>query len=112
MLKTGICSIIFRQLGVEEIVCLVKKAGLDAVEWGGDVHVRPGDRVAAETARKATQDAGLDVSSYGSYYRVLDEKQVFEPSPRRRCDGIEALPFGAVVLRSFLRAARICEGRR
>ena len=81
MLKTGICSVTFRQLGVEEIANLVKKAGLDAVEWGGDVHVKPGNMAAAEAARKATLDAGLEVSSYGSYYRVLDEKeeQVFEP---------------------------------
>ena len=81
MFKTGICSITFRQFGVEEIVSLVKKAGLDAVEWGGDLHVKPGDIAAAETARKTTLDGGLEVSSYGSYYRVLDEneEQVFEP---------------------------------
>lgn len=81
MIKTGICSITFRQFGAEEIVKLVKDAGLDAIEWGGDLHVKPGDVAAAETARKATLEAGLDVSSYGSYYRVLDENedQVFEP---------------------------------
>jgi sugar phosphate isomerase/epimerase len=74
MMKTGICSITFRQFGIEKIVGLVKRAGLDAIEWGGDIHVKPGDLAAANTARKMTRDAGLEVSSYGSYYRVLEDE--------------------------------------
>lgn len=81
MIKTGICSITFREFDAEGIAKLVKGAGLDAIEWGSDVHVKPGDIAAAGVARKATLDAGLEVSSYGSYYRVLDENQdqVFAP---------------------------------
>jgi len=81
MLKTGICSVTFREAGIEEIANLAKLAELDAIEWGGDVHVKPGDMAAAGIARKATLDAGLEVCSYGSYYRVLNEKekQDFEP---------------------------------
>ncbi len=73
-MKTGICSVTFRQFDVPRIVDLVKKAGLDAVEWGGDIHVKPGDLAAATAAREMTRDAGLAVSSYGSYYRVLEEE--------------------------------------
>ena len=72
----------FRQLAVEDIVALAEKSGLSAIEWGGDVHVPPGDSAVAQTARKATLDAGLEVSSYGSYYRVLDGEgrpDAFEP---------------------------------
>jgi 3-dehydroshikimate dehydratase len=82
MMKTGICSITFRQFDVQQVVDLVKEAGLDAIEWGGDVHVPPGDLKAAQAARRATERAGLEVSSYGSYYRVLDkagQTENFEP---------------------------------
>lgn len=64
----------FRQLAPEQIVDLAGDAGLEAIEWGGDVHVPPGDtRRAAEVAR-LTSDAGLAVCSYGSYFRAgVDE---------------------------------------
>ena len=81
-MKTGICSITFRALSIEELVALVAKAGLDAVEWGGDVHVPHGDLDAASRAKRATLDAGLEVSSYGSYYSPLDADgapEAFEP---------------------------------
>lgn len=71
-MKTGICSITFRDLAAPELAGLVAKGGLDAIEWGGDVHVPPGDAAAAQLARKATADAGLETSSYGSYYSPLD----------------------------------------
>lgn len=45
--KTGLVSVTFRQKSVEEIAALTAEAGLSGVEWGGDVHVPPGDREAA-----------------------------------------------------------------
>lgn len=73
-LKTGVCSITFRKLSIEEVTQLTARAGLDAIEWGGDVHVPPGDLAAAELARRHTRESGLVVSSYGSYYRILDKE--------------------------------------
>ena len=73
-MKTGICSITFRQFGIAQVVGLAEKAGLDAIEWGGDVHVPTGDAVAAAEAKQRTLDAGLAVSSYGSYCRILDDQ--------------------------------------
>ncbi|HLR35614.1 MAG TPA: sugar phosphate isomerase/epimerase family protein [Tissierellales bacterium] len=70
MNKGGLCSITFRELSVNEIIELVKKAGLNGIEWGGDVHVPPGDFEKAKEVADATKKAGLDVVSYGSYYRV------------------------------------------
>lgn len=79
-MKTGLCSITFRQLTCRQLVDLVKQAGLDAIEWGGDVHVPPGNIAAAREAKKLTLDAGLTVSSYGSYYKVIDEKGAVQDS--------------------------------
>lgn len=70
MLYSGLVSVTFRQLSPQEIVDLVAQAGLDSIEWGGDVHVPHGDLSAARAIRKMTADAGLRVSAYGSYYRA------------------------------------------
>jgi len=70
MVIPGLVSITFRKLTPAEIVTLVKQADLPAIEWGGDVHVPHGDLHKARDVRRLTQDAGLAVAAYGSYYRV------------------------------------------
>ena len=70
---TGLTSISFRKLSVEEIIEITAKAGLDGIEWGGDVHVPAGDVETARTVREKTEAAGLKVLSYGSYYRLGTE---------------------------------------
>lgn len=70
MLRSGLVSITFRKLSVEEVISLVAQAGLEGIEWGGDIHVPHGDLERAKDVRARTVDAGLSVSSYGSYYRV------------------------------------------
>ena len=69
---TGLTSVTFRQLTVDEIIDLTAQAGLDGIEWGGDVHVPPASpELAAQVAEKCRQK-GLKVLSYGSYYRGSD----------------------------------------
>ena len=70
MIRAGLVSVTFRQLAVERIISLAAEAHLDGIEWGGDVHVRHGDTVAAAHAARATTEAGLAVAAYGSYYHV------------------------------------------
>ena len=70
---TGLTSISFRKLSVEEIIEITAKAGLDGIEWGGDVHVPAGDVETARAVREKTEAAGLKVLSYGSYYRLGTE---------------------------------------
>ncbi len=70
MITPGLVSITFRQLGPEAVVDLVVRAGLEAIEWGGDVHVPHGDRAAADRVGRLTRDAGLKVACYGSYFRL------------------------------------------
>ncbi|MFB5662819.1 sugar phosphate isomerase/epimerase family protein [Alteribacillus sp. HJP-4] len=61
---------------VEEIIELAGETKLDGIEWGGDVHVRPGNIEGAVKTAQLTREAGLVTSSYGSYYRV-GAKNVF-----------------------------------
>ncbi|BDZ40444.1 sugar phosphate isomerase/epimerase family protein [Microbacterium suwonense] len=69
-MRPGLCSVTFRQLTPEQIVPLAADAGLEVIEWGGDVHVPPGDVARAAQVARVTTDAGLAVCSYGSYFRV------------------------------------------
>ena len=82
MMKAGLCSITFRERCPADVAALAQRAGLDAVEWGGDVHVPAGNLKAAESVRCITTDAGLETAAYGSYYGVIDSDgmpQPFEP---------------------------------
>lgn len=81
MLHSGLVSITFRQLNVEETVELARVAGVEGIEWGADVHVPPGDMQRARQIKRLTENAGLKVSAYGSYYRLRrdqDEEHPFE----------------------------------
>ena len=69
MLRSGLVSVTFRQLSPREIVDLCAAVKLDAIEWGGDVHVPPGGLETAREIGKMTREAGLEVACYGSYYR-------------------------------------------
>lgn len=70
MINTGLASIALRKLSPDEIISLVRKCGLNGIEWGGDVHVPHGDISKARDVRKKTIEAGLKISSYGSYYFI------------------------------------------
>lgn len=76
MLKTGLVSVTFRQLAPADIVRIAAEAGLDAIEWGGDIHVPHGNLRTARKVAALTRDSGLEVTSYGSYYVVGREDQL------------------------------------
>ena len=79
MRQTGLLSVTFRNLPAEKIIELTTQAGLDGIEWGGDVHVVPGDLYTADKIRQATLDAGLVNFAYGSYYRAnCEPEMIFE----------------------------------
>ncbi|WPJ96956.1 sugar phosphate isomerase/epimerase family protein [Coraliomargarita algicola] len=77
MLYSGLCSISFRQLSIDALIDLCVKAKIDGIEWGGDVHVPPGDIELAQSVRTKTEAAGLKLCSYGSYYRCDTESGSF-----------------------------------
>ncbi len=69
-MKTGLVSITFRKLSPERIIELTAEAGLDGIEWGGDVHVPHGDIETANKVAELTRKNGLEILAYGSYYRA------------------------------------------
>ncbi|WP_217180904.1 sugar phosphate isomerase/epimerase [Streptomyces sp. AC495_CC817] len=75
-IRPGLCSVTFRALTPEQIIGLAAAAGLEAIEWGGDVHVPPGDAARAAQVARMTTDAGLAVASYGSYFRAGADEQL------------------------------------
>lgn len=82
MLMSGMTSVTFRHLPWHSVLEAAVRAGLSAMEWGGDIHVPPGNTALAEQVRDATAAAGLTVSAYGSYYRVgcsPDGEDTFSP---------------------------------
>ncbi|MCI8442783.1 MAG: sugar phosphate isomerase/epimerase [Provencibacterium sp.] len=72
---TGLVSVTFRELSPEEIIALAKEAGLEGIEWGGDIHVPAGEPDLARRVGEATRAAGLQVISYGSYYRLMAQEK-------------------------------------
>lgn len=78
MLYTGMVSVTFRGQSPRRIIELAKTAGLDGIEWGGDIHVPHGDTRTAEQVGRLTCQAGLSVPSYDSYYHAEEEELRFE----------------------------------
>ena len=66
----GLCSITFRDKTVDEVITLVKEAELDAIEWGSDIHVPETDYANAQEVATKMTAAGLQSSSYGTYYKL------------------------------------------
>ena len=69
-LRPGLVSVTFRKRAPENIVKLCRRAGLESIEWGGDVHVPHGDLSAARDVRRLTESENLRTAAYGSYYRA------------------------------------------
>lgn len=67
----GMTSVTFRKKSIDEVIKITNEAGLDGIEWGGDVHVPPGELFKAKEIAKKTREAGLQVLSYGSYHTLM-----------------------------------------
>jgi 3-dehydroshikimate dehydratase len=68
MISGGLVSVSFRKLNSSEIIELLKRSVLKAIEWGGDVHVPHGNYPEAKKVRTLCKDANIIIGSYGSYY--------------------------------------------
>jgi sugar phosphate isomerase/epimerase len=68
MIKSGLVSVSFRKLNIDKILEMCKKAQIDCIEWGGDIHVPHGNIALAEKVARMSNDAGIEIAAYGSYY--------------------------------------------
>ncbi|WP_326769612.1 sugar phosphate isomerase/epimerase [Streptomyces sp. NBC_01591] len=68
--RPGLCSVTFRRLPAAEVARRAADAGLEAVEWGADVHAPPTEPDTVRAAREASGRYGLTCCSYGSYFRA------------------------------------------
>ena len=84
-IKSGLVSVTFRALPPLEILDLVSAAGLEAIEWGGDIHVPVGEYALAAAIGRQTRARGLAIPTYGSYYRAgLDQIGSAAAKPQNR----------------------------
>ena len=70
MFVTGLTSISFRNLSVDEIIRLTRESGLKAIEWGSDIHAPKDNAPLLKDIREKMERAGLYTSSYGTYFRI------------------------------------------
>jgi sugar phosphate isomerase/epimerase len=70
MFKTGVVSVSFRQLSVDEVIRCTKEAGLSHIEWGSDVHAPYDDPEKLAYIAKAQEEAGIVCPSYGTYFKL------------------------------------------
>ena len=66
--RIGFTSTTFKKKTVAEVVEIAKKAGVRYVEWGENYHVNSIDD--AKAAKALCDEAGIEICSYGSYYRA------------------------------------------
>lgn len=74
MVRGGLSSVSFRNANPELIIAHAKKHSLGGIEWSADTHVPHGDLKQAERLMMATLRAGLTISAYGSFYRLIGER--------------------------------------
>lgn len=72
---TGLCSVTFRHLKVDEIIDFATKAKLSRIEWGSDIHVPSGNYEIAKEVALKMEEANLVTSAYGSYYKLGDSEE-------------------------------------
>ena len=74
-MKTGLCTIAFRDRPFEAVLDLAVEAGFDGVEpWGKPDHTPdPFDADIVKRAAEAVQSRGLEVAQYGSYANPTDD---------------------------------------
>ena len=54
-MKCGMTSVTFRNKSIEEITDIATKAGLEVIEWGGDIHCPPSNKELIKEAAEKTK---------------------------------------------------------
>ena len=83
-MNSGLVSISFRKKSIKELIKATKDAGLEYIEWGGDVHIPMGNIKLARQVRKQMHGAGLKCASYGSYFGLMYHCDEHFPLPFKK----------------------------
>lgn len=70
MNNIGLTTVTFRNLSREEICKIADENDARLIEWGGDIHLPPGDKKAEAEVVSLSKRYNLTPLSYGSYFRV------------------------------------------
>ena len=68
--KLGLVSVSFRKYSPEEIIIAAKKAGLECIEWGSDIHAPAGDTDKLKNIAELQKKHGISCCSYGTYFTL------------------------------------------
>ena len=68
--RLGLCSVTFRKKSAAEVIEIAKRAGVEYIEWGGDIHVT--SREDARLVKSVCDNENIKISSYGSYFNCID----------------------------------------
>ncbi len=74
MLKVGLVSVSFRNHSPKEIIKAVKEAGLNAIEWGSDIHAPCNATDRLNQIAQLQKSNGIKCSSYGTYFNLDTNK--------------------------------------
>lgn len=91
-MKFGFTSTSFRQIrSIDRITRIAVDSGAQIIEWADKFHVT--DEQSAKYAKKSCDDSGIEISSYGTYYRVGSNdsqrwKQICELSSIMNCGSV------------------------
>lgn len=83
-MKSGLVSISFRKKSPKELIEACSNAGLEYIEWGGDVHVPMGKVKAAYALRSKMHARGIKCASYGSYFGLVYHCDEHFPLPFKK----------------------------
>lgn len=72
----GLVSISFRETNWKDLVDICAEAGIQAIEWGADVHVPPQDLEHVKKVKEYCDSKGISCPTYGSYYRLREQENV------------------------------------
>jgi sugar phosphate isomerase/epimerase len=75
-MKIGFTTVTFRDKSIDENIAFAVRSGADGIEWGGDVHVLPGEVKIAAGVRRQCDEYRLEVFSYGSYLHCKEGEDV------------------------------------
>jgi 3-dehydroshikimate dehydratase len=70
MIRIGLSSTALLTRDYREVLRIAREAGLDALEWAGDMHVPHDDAAAAASIMMETLRAGLTIASFAPLYRA------------------------------------------